>query len=128
MLLDERKMPESIEAATYGRYNDSARDEIARQMAEFEKRNKVTTCPIGAMASGVPITKQKNLDEINAGRDNHKRERAKSGHLNVHLDENTGKHVVCIARNYIGTYDTADEAVEARDIHRAKVGMSKAAY
>ncbi len=37
-------------AETYGRHNDSARDEIARQMAEFERRNQVNIVPMGATA------------------------------------------------------------------------------
>lgn len=48
MLLDEIKKPEGIEAQTYGRNKQSERDEIARQMAEFESRCKVDTIPIGA--------------------------------------------------------------------------------
>lgn len=97
-------------------------------MERWERKNKVQICQPGAMASGSPTTKQKNLDEIAASRPSHKRERAESGHMNVHVDVNSGKYVVAISRNYIGTYDTPKEAVEARDKHRAKVGLPKAAY
>ena len=45
---DWTKPSEGIEAQTYGRNKQSERDEIARQMAEFESTRKVETIPIGA--------------------------------------------------------------------------------
>lgn len=64
MLLDERKQPEGIESQTYGRYNDSARDEIARLTAEFEKRNKVTSIPQGAtsLVTNAPPNIQRSME------------------------------------------------------------------
>lgn len=45
---DWTKPSEGIEAQTYGRNKQSERDEIARQMAEYESTRKVETIPIGA--------------------------------------------------------------------------------
>ena len=50
MLADERKPPEDIAAITYSRINHVLRNEIADQMTEFEKRNKITPIPMGATA------------------------------------------------------------------------------
>ena len=47
MLNDEMKLPEGIEAQTYGRNNNVARDWLAQQMADWERTNKVTIIPIG---------------------------------------------------------------------------------
>jgi len=128
MLADERKPPEDIAAITYSRINHVLRDEIADQMAEFEKRNKVKTIPAGVCKDTPPISKEKNRENAQAGRDEYnKNQRAASGHQNIFTDQ-YGGHLVSVSRTYIGTFKDINEAIEARDKHRAKDGLTKATY
>lgn len=55
--------------------------------------------------------------------------RAKSGHMNIHTLPN-GKHVVCIKSMHVGTFDPdrMQDAITARDVERAKLGLPMAEY
>lgn len=102
---------------------------LAQQMAEWELTNKVTIVPMGVYKeSSQKITKDENLKSAQDGRDKYNKAKAGSGHMNVHFDDKTGAYAVAISRHYVGTFRTLSEAVEARDAHRAKVGLPKARY
>jgi len=128
MLADERKPPEDIAAQTYGRSNEIERNWLAQQMKDWERTNKVTIVPAGVSKDTPPISKEKNRENAQAGRDKYNKEqRAASGHQNIFTDQ-YGGHLVSVSRTYIGTFKDINEAIEARDKHRAKVGLKKADY
>lgn len=150
MLLDEIKRPEGIEAATYGRHNNAIHDEIAKQMAEWEKSHKVTVIPIGHSSEHKPLATEQNLKSAHANskgvprprkkyREPHqpgvgafifdnltkqKPKKSASGHQNLkHVRDDL--YAVQVAKRHVGIFPLA-EALEVRNRCRESMGMQPA--
>lgn len=139
--------PDTIMGRSMCRVNTKLHDQIAAQMAEFERTNEVKVYPMGATADSNPF--QPRNDSIQRGGTNgaqtkklqsklkkdlsdidnsvkRNRARAKSGYQNLIARAN-GKYAVIIENTHCGVFPL-QEALEARDKHRAKMNLPKAVY
>lgn len=129
------------------RVNTKKHDELAEQMAEFERNNTVTVVPMGATSDSNPL--RPRADSIAKGAANsaqtkklsaklktdisdvdnsvkRNRARAKSGYQNL-IIRAKGRYSVIVENVLIGVFPL-QEALEARDKHRAKMNLPKADY
>lgn len=148
MLRDEIKPSEDIAAQTYGRNKQIERDEIARQMAEFESRAKVTVYASGVSSEFKPIASPENIKNAHANsagvprpRKNppHQKnkgvfefdnlvcqnpQKSKSGYQNLqHVRDDI--YTVLVSHRHLGTFPLAI-ALEKRDKYREAIGLPKA--
>ena len=126
------------------RVNVELHDEIAQQMAEFERKNKVTVVPMGATALklDIPQSMQKSIDrshgkgataggqavrlksKLKAIDANSSVKRSNSGHQNITMRP-SGSLYVQVGPMYCGSYTDIEKAITARDLSRAAQGLSK---
>ena len=150
-LTEEIKRPEGIEAQTYGRNNNTERDWLAQQMAEFERTNKVTVVPIGVSSTFKPITNEETLKKLKEKRDDWNRvqsqrkmhekgdpdqffdnsvirnkTRSKSGYQNLKLNKD-GTYSIKIGAIVISKLPL-HEALKTRDKQRELQGLPPADY
>lgn len=139
--------PDTILGRSMLRVNTKKHDELAAQMAEFERKNTVTVVPMGATSDSNPL--RPRADSIAKGAANgaqtkklsaklktdlsdvdnsvkRNRARAKSGYQNLIARVNN-RYAVIIENTHCGVFPL-QEALEARDKHRAKMNLPKAEY
>lgn len=139
--------PDTILGRSMLRVNTKKHDDLAAQMAEFERKNTVTVVPMGATADSNPL--RPRADSIAKGAANsaqtkklnaklktdisyvdssvkRNRARAKSGYQNL-IIRAKGRYSVIVENTLIGIFPL-QEALEARDKHRAKINLPKAEY
>lgn len=123
---------------------------MARHMAEYESRAKVTVYPMGMSSEFTPITTEEKLAKAQKKRDEYNRvikfqkmqergdittfdnsekrnkTRSRSGHQNMKKNKD-GTFSVTIGGFPLGTFDE-QTAIKKRDDYRAANGMSEAEY
>lgn len=114
------------------RVDNRKHDEIALQMAEWEKSNKVTVVPIGASAETHPCDKiAAQSKKVNARTKSAieviRTKRNIAGHQNLSIVAG-GKIKVSVASVFVGVYGTTQEALSARDKYRARNDLPIADY
>jgi hypothetical protein len=154
-LIEETKpklSPEVLQSMC--RVNVKLHDEISRQMAEFERKNKITVVPMGATALklDIPQSMQKSIDRsqgkgaaaggqavrlksklksklksnITDVDNSVKRNKTvkNSGHQNIILRK-SGTLSVQVGPIYCGSFKDKEEALDARDTSRERQGLPK---
>lgn len=147
-LAEERPVklaPEVLQSMV--RVDAKKHEELANQMEEWEKNNKVTVVPMGVSSEYNPLrmdsiargakmggsaNKTKALPDrpISLFPDNSKkRNRAvrSSNHQNLSMRPN-GKFEVKVGSFYLGLFTDEAKALKARDEFREKTGLPKAEY
>jgi hypothetical protein len=141
-------------AETYGRSNDGARNEIARQMAEFERNHKVENIPMGKSSLYNPPS-ESHLKKINNGAAaggqanrlkaklrepnkpgqgdfvvdnsvNRAKKKSVTGHQNL-VPRRSGLVAVIIGGIHLGVH-TVEDGIKLRDNHREKHNLPAAEY
>lgn len=127
--------------------NKKAHEDLAKQMAEWEKKHKVTVVPMGVSAEYNPLrmdsiargaklggsaNKTKALPDrpISLFPDNSKKRNKairSSNHQNLSMRPN-GKFEVKVGSVYLGLFTDKAKALKARDEFREKTGLPKAEY